>query len=56
MNQTQVKNPAKVERPAQAQDPVPVPGATDGAKTEDTEQLIKTLVAKAKKRGLTYER
>jgi RNA polymerase primary sigma factor len=55
-NLTEVKNATEVESPTQAQNPPAGQGPADSAKSQETEQLIKLLVAKGKKRGfLTYE-
>jgi RNA polymerase primary sigma factor len=56
MNQTEVKNLTEVKSPVQAKDQTPIQEAASGAKTREAEQLIKTLIARGKKRGfLTYE-
>jgi RNA polymerase primary sigma factor len=62
MNQTEVKNvtevksAADVASPTQVQHPPDGQGPAESAKAQETEQLIKLLVAKGKKRGfLTYE-
>jgi len=62
MNQTEVKNltevksATEVESPTQVRNPPDGQGPADSAKSQETEQLIKVLVAKGKKRGfLTYE-
>jgi RNA polymerase primary sigma factor len=56
MNQTQVQVPTQVDSPAQVEDRTPGQSAAESAKAQEAEQLIKTLIAKGKKRGfLTYE-
>ncbi len=53
---TEVKNTTDVASPTQVQHPPDGQSPADSAKTQETEQLIKVLVAKGKKRGfLTYE-
>jgi RNA polymerase primary sigma factor len=62
MNQTEVKNATEVENTTEAEGAVRAgaaaagQGPADSAKAQETEQLIKALIAKGKKRGfLTYE-
>jgi RNA polymerase primary sigma factor len=62
MNQTEVKNATEVENTTEAEGAARAgaaaagQGPADSAKAQETEQLIKALIAKGKKRGfLTYE-